>query len=75
MASCAYLTIPEAAKRLGVSPNTIASWCWRGLLQRTKAGARTLISEAEIERFLADSTKEGEKRRDERRAQKAVVAA
>jgi excisionase family DNA binding protein len=74
MATCAYLTIPETAKRLGVSPNTIASWCWRGLLQRTKAGARTLISEAEIERFLAASTKKGAKLRDERRAQKAAAA-
>ena len=75
MANISYLTIPEAAERLGVSPNTIQSWIWRGLIRSTKAGARTLISEDEIVRFLVASTSQGEKLRRERRAKKTASRA
>ncbi len=70
MAKIDFLTITETAQRLGVSPNTITSWLWRGLLQRTKAGTRTLIAEDEIERFLAASTERADNLRRERRAER-----
>jgi excisionase family DNA binding protein len=46
-------SINEAAKALGgVSPLTIAGWCARGRLARTKVGRRTMISESELQRFI-----------------------
>jgi excisionase family DNA binding protein len=75
MALITYHTIPAAAERLNVSPNTIQSWLWRGLLQRTKAGNRTLIAESEIERFLTASTAQSGKLRRERRAKKTASEA
>lgn len=49
-------SVNEAAKRLGgVSPATVANWFSRGRLVRTKVGRRTMVSEAELQRFLAVS--------------------
>ena len=48
----------DAAKQLGgVSPWSIRSWLSSGRLRPTKVGARTMISESELERFVAESTK------------------
>jgi excisionase family DNA binding protein len=48
-------SIKDAGQRLGgISPWTIEAWLSKGKLKRTKAGRRTLISETEIQRFLAE---------------------
>jgi excisionase family DNA binding protein len=47
--------ISSAAQKLGgISEWTIRSWLTKGLLRRTKVGRRTMISEAEIERFVRE---------------------
>lgn len=51
-----YLTSKEAARLLRVSPWTIAAWLSQGRLRRIKAGARTLISKADLENFLQKGT-------------------
>ena len=49
-------SVEEAAKALGgVSPLTVAGWCARGRLARTKVGRRTMISETAIRQFIAAS--------------------
>ena len=49
-------SVEEAAKALGgVSPLTVAGWCAKGRLARTKVGRRTMISESAIRQFIADS--------------------
>ena len=46
-------SVQEAAKALGgVSPLTIAGWCAKGRLARTKVGRRTMIRESELQRFI-----------------------
>jgi hypothetical protein len=45
--------VGSAAERLGrVSKSTIRSWFTKGLLQRTKIGRRTMVTESELERFI-----------------------
>jgi excisionase family DNA binding protein len=52
------LSVDEAAKRLGgISKWTIHAWLSKGRLQRTKVGARTMIRESELTRFIQDGGK------------------
>jgi excisionase family DNA binding protein len=45
-------SINAAAEKLGgVSPGTIKLWLSQGKLKRTKIGRRTMIAEAELQRF------------------------
>jgi excisionase family DNA binding protein len=45
--------IESAAQKLGgISPWTVRAWLSQGVLQRTKLGRRTMISEQELERFI-----------------------
>lgn len=47
------ISIDEAARRLGgLSRYTIESWLSKGKLRRTKVGARTMISESELQRVI-----------------------
>jgi excisionase family DNA binding protein len=47
------LSVEEAARRLGgISKWTIHSWLSQGKLQRTKVGARTMISEHDLRKFI-----------------------
>jgi excisionase family DNA binding protein len=53
------LDINTAAERLGgVSPWTVRSWLSQGLLQRTKVGRRTMVSESALETFLSNSNRQ-----------------
>ncbi len=46
-------SVPEAAKRLGgVSIFTVRTWLSTGKLRKTKIGGRTMVSEAELLRFI-----------------------
>jgi excisionase family DNA binding protein len=62
-------SIKDAGQRLGgISPWTIQAWLSKGMLKRTKAGRRTLISETEIQRFLVEcgsAASKGGRRREE----------
>ncbi len=49
------VTTKEAAELLRVSPWTVSAWLSQGKLRRVKAGGRTLIAKADLERFLRRS--------------------
>lgn len=61
------VSVPEAAKRLGgISVWTIYAWFSKGLLQKTRVGARrVMVRQSEIDRIV----------RDEPRKQKGVPEA
>jgi hypothetical protein len=46
--------IKRGAGALNVSEATLRSWLSQGKLQRTKIGARTMIAESELARFVAE---------------------
>jgi excisionase family DNA binding protein len=48
----ATLTIPEAARMLGVSKGSVYRLINEGRLHLTKIGARSLVTCAEVHRFL-----------------------
>jgi excisionase family DNA binding protein len=51
-------SVEESAKRLGgVSPWTIRCWLSSGRLKRTKIGRRTMISEADLLKFIQEGNK------------------
>jgi excisionase family DNA binding protein len=50
------LTTKEAAELLRVSHWTVSAWLSQGKLPRIKAGGRTLISKADLENFLRQSS-------------------
>jgi len=54
---CAYTRI-EAARMLGLSPATVDRLTKRGLLRPSRATRRPLYSEAELQRFVRDTTGE-----------------
>ncbi len=47
------LSVAEAAARLGVSRYTVRSWVRQRRLEHYRLGRRVVISQAEVERFLA----------------------
>jgi len=48
------LSVQEAARRLGgVSKWTIYSWLSQGRLKKTKVGSRVMISECDLQNFIA----------------------
>jgi excisionase family DNA binding protein len=50
-------SITDAGQRLGgVSRYTIEAWLSAGKLKRTKVGRRTMVSEAELQRFVDECT-------------------
>ena len=46
------LSIEECAKRLRISKFTIQGWLSKGRLERTKVGARTMVSESELQKVI-----------------------
>ena len=52
----AYLTIPEAAEYLRVSPRTVYRWLREGRLQRFRLGNVSRIEVAALDRFVAQFT-------------------
>ena len=56
MAIDKLFSVAQVAELLGgVSPWTVRAWLSKGVLRRTKVGGRTMVSESEITRFLAES--------------------
>jgi excisionase family DNA binding protein len=52
------LSIKEAARRLGgISTWTVHGWLSKGLLERTKVGARTMIRESELKKVIVEGGK------------------
>jgi len=51
-----YLTIPEAAEYLRVSPRTVYRWLREGRLQRFRLGNVSRIEMAALDRFVAQFT-------------------
>ena len=48
------LSVEQTAERLGgISKWTVHAWLSQGKLRRTKVGARTMISEADLREFIA----------------------
>ena len=55
-------SLGEAARKLGgISIWTVRAWLSQGRLRPTKVGRRTMVSERELERFLAECSKPGAK--------------
>lgn len=52
--------IPEAARRLGLSPRTVASLIARREIRSQKVGRRRIIPLVELERFLEQGSHQGE---------------
>jgi excisionase family DNA binding protein len=48
----ARLTVPEAARRAGRSPETIRRWIWSGKLPSHKVGNQHVIDEEALEALL-----------------------
>jgi excisionase family DNA binding protein len=46
------LTVPEAARRAGRSPETIRRWIWSGKLPSAKVGNQHVIEEAALDALL-----------------------
>lgn len=47
-----YITVPEAAERLGLAPITIRKLLTAGKLHRYKVGARTLVRVSEVDALV-----------------------
>ena len=48
------MSVEQAAERLGgISRWTVHAWLAKGRLRRTKIGSRTMISEADLQAFIA----------------------
>jgi excisionase family DNA binding protein len=50
-----YLSIDDAAKRLGVSPWTIRHWAKERTIASIKLGRRRVIANSEIDRVIAEA--------------------
>lgn len=57
------LTIPEVAERLRVSERTVKKLLATGQLRKVGIGARTLITDREVEAFIAQQESLGRERR------------
>ena len=53
--------IKEAASKLKVSPLTLRGWIYKGRLTPVKLGRRVLLTERELERFIAEGMRQGKK--------------
>lgn len=49
------LTVPEAARRAGRSPETIRRWIWSGRLPAVKIGNQHVIESATLDGLIAPS--------------------
>ena len=58
------LSVNEAAKRLGVHPNTVRNAIDTGRIRAVKVLGRWRITEAEIERVLRGGSLEGDSQED-----------
>jgi excisionase family DNA binding protein len=47
------LSLPDAARRLGISPHTLRAWTRQGRLSHLKAGRRVLFTPDDLEAFEA----------------------
>jgi excisionase family DNA binding protein len=55
-------SVKKTAEMLGqISPWTVYAWISQGRLKKTKIGSRTMIAQSEIERFIRDGQRKGEK--------------
>jgi excisionase family DNA binding protein len=50
-------TVPDACARLGLSRTTLYELIGSGEIRAFKVGSRTLVSEAELRRFVAEKMK------------------
>lgn len=57
------LTIEQAAERLHHSPRTIQRWISEGRLRVVRFGKRPLVTETELEAFIAHQETVGRQRR------------
>ncbi len=48
------LGVKDAARMLGISPFTVRSWVYKGLLQFKRLGSRVLIPYAEVKRIAEE---------------------
>jgi excisionase family DNA binding protein len=51
-----YLTVPQAAKECHVAIETVRGWIKKGLLPKSKAGGRVLITRQSLDDFIRSSS-------------------
>lgn len=51
------LTVPEAAKRLGLGKSTAWKYVWDGTIPSCTIGARRLVLISALDQWIADRTK------------------
>lgn len=54
-----YLKPEEIAEELRVDPGTVRRWCRAGQLRAVRAGKSWLITRADLEAFMKQSSEEG----------------
>jgi excisionase family DNA binding protein len=54
------LTVPEAARRAGRSPETIRRWIWKGRLPSRKVGNQHLVDSDDVDTLLGTIQPEAE---------------
>jgi excisionase family DNA binding protein len=53
--------VKEAAEKLKISPLTLRGWIYEGKLIPVRLGRRVLITERELERFIEEGMRKGQK--------------
>jgi excisionase family DNA binding protein len=51
-----FLSLAQAGALLGVSPETVRFWIWKGKLKATKPGRLVLVRRRDLEALVADTT-------------------
>jgi excisionase family DNA binding protein len=57
------LSVPQAARRLGLKPAMVRRHCQNGTLKATKVGSRWVIHETDVKAFAAIPRRRGPKPR------------
>lgn len=52
-----YWTTSQVADRLHVTVDGVKKWLKKGQLRKVKAGSKTLITETDLQQFIAESTR------------------
>lgn len=53
-----YYTVPEAARRLSLDPQTLYRWCRIGHLRAVRIGRRLRLPSAELQKLIHEGDEE-----------------
>jgi excisionase family DNA binding protein len=49
-----WMSVPAAARALGVTPPTVIAWAFKGRLVHTRVAGRTVVSRESVEKLIAE---------------------